>query len=86
MKKPTFLGVIINWICICIVAAIVNAYTLQSWLLYSVCSAGLGIYLLIWPVWPQNLGLYWPEDKCRRFIRILAVIQIFISFSNRISI
>lgn len=86
MKKPTFSGLIINWFCICVVVAIINAYTLQSWLLYSICSAGLGLYLLIRPVWPRNLGLYWPEDKCRRFIRILALIQIFISFANRLSI
>lgn len=86
MKKPTFSGLIINWFCICLVVAIINAYTLQSRLLYSICSAGLGLYLLIRPVWPRSLGLYWPEDKCRRFIRILALIQIFISFANRISI
>ena len=85
MKKTTFLGVIINWFCLCIVAAIINAYTLQSWLLYSISSAGLGVYLLIWPVWPNSLGLYWSEKKCRLFIRILAAIHIIFSFSNQMS-
>lgn len=85
MKKPTFLGVLINWFCICVVAAIINAYTLQSWLLYSICSAGLGVYLLIFPVWPKNLGLYWSEKKCRIFIRILATVQIVLSFLNRMN-
>lgn len=85
MKKPTFSGVLINWFCICVAAAIINAYTLQSRLLYSICSAGLGIYLLIWPVWPKNLGMYWQEDKCRKFIRILALIQIVLSFLRRVS-
>lgn len=85
MKKPTFLTVLVNWFCLCIIAAIINAYTLQSWLLYSICSAALGLYLLIFPVWPKNLGLYWSEKKCRIFIRILALIQILISFSNHMS-
>lgn len=85
MKKPSFSGVLINWFCICVATAIINACTLQSWLLYSICSAGLGIYLLIWPVWPKSLGMYWPEDKCRRFIRILALIQIVLSFLKRMS-
>lgn len=56
MKKPTFLTVLVNWFCLCIIAAIINAYTLQSWLLYSICSAALGVYLLIFPVWPKKTG------------------------------
>lgn len=85
MKRPSFSTVVINWFCICMAAATINAYTLQSRLLFSLCSAGLGVYLLIWPVWPRNLGLYWSEDKCRRFIRILALVQILLSFIRHIS-
>ena len=40
MKRPGFSTVVINWFCICIAAAIINAYTLQSRLLFSLCSSG----------------------------------------------
>lgn len=85
MKKLTFTTLLLNWFCISLVLHIINGYTLQSPFLYSLVRASLGIFLLIHPVWPRNLSAYWPEKKCRLFIRILAVVEIVFSFLTRMN-
>jgi len=85
MKRPSFLTLLINWFCISLVLHIINGYTLQSPFIYSLVRASLGIYLLIWPTWPKNLSAYWPEKKCKVFIRTLAVFEILFSFMTRMN-
>lgn len=85
MKKLGFTTLLVNWFCISLVLHIINGYTLQSPFLYSLVRASLGIFLLIHPVWPGNLSSYWPEKKCRLFIRILAVAEIIFSFMTRMN-
>ena len=57
----------------------VNAYTLKSPLLQNFIQASLGIYLLIRPVWPENLSRWYSETICRRLVRIVAVAQILLT-------
>lgn len=85
MKKLTFTTLLINWFWISLVLHIINGYTLQSPFIYSLVRASLGIFLLIHPVWPRNLSAYWPEKKCKRFIRILAAAEIVFSFLTRMN-
>lgn len=80
MKKPTFFSVISIWFCLSIVVTVISAYTINTPLITNICAAALGVYLLIWPVWPKGLDGYWPEEKCRLFIRILAVVEIILAF------
>ena len=47
--------------------------------------ASLGVFLLIHPVWPGSLRVYWSEKKCRAFIRILAVSEIIFSFMTKMN-
>lgn len=74
-----FTKVLVDWFCISMLVALINAYTLQSDLLMRLCVVGLGLYLIIHPVWPENLSLWWSEKKCRIFIRALAFALILIS-------
>lgn len=85
MKKITFSGVFCTWFALGLLFSLFNAYTFKSPLLHSFFMASLGIFLLIHPVWPGSLRVYWSEKKCRIFIRILAVFEIIFSFMTKMS-
>ena len=82
-KKITFLGLLVNWFVVTLILGLINMFLIKSSILNNLILASLGIILLIYPVYPQNLENKWTPKKCRLFIRILALIQIILSFAIR---
>jgi len=83
MRKLSFWNLLLRWFFLTLVLAVVNAYTLKSALLQNLIQASLGIWLLIWPVWPEQLGFWYAEKTCRRIIRITAAVQILLAFRTK---
>ena len=82
-KKITFLGLLVNWFVVTLILGSINMFLIKSSILHNLILASLGIILLIYPVYPQNLENKWTPKKCRLSIRILAVIEIILSFASR---
>jgi len=82
-KKITFWGLLGNWFVVTLILGLINMFLVKSSLLHNLILASLGIILLIHPVYPQNLENKWSAKKCRIFIRILAVIEIILSFATK---
>ncbi|MDO4732315.1 MAG: hypothetical protein Q4B50_02195 [Bacillota bacterium] len=84
MKKLSFAKLLCLWFFFALTAHMINGLTLKSSLLASLCTASLGIFLLFCPIYPQRLAYHWDEQKCKAFIRLLAVLNILLSFVIRI--
>ena len=82
-KKITFWGLLGNWFVVTLILGLINMFLIKSSILHNLILASLGIILLIYPVYPQNLESKWTPKKCRLFIRILAVIEILLSFATK---
>ena len=82
-KKITFWGLLGNWFVVTLILGLINMFLIKSSILHNLILASLGIILLIYPVYPQNLENKWTAKKCRLFIRILAVIEIILSFATK---
>ena len=82
-KKITFWGLLGNWFVVTLILGLVNMFLVKSSIFHNLILAILGFILLIYPVYPQNLENKWAPKKCRFFIRILAVIEIILSFATR---
>ena len=82
-KKITFWGLLGNWFVVTLILGLINMFLVKSAILHNLILASLGIILLIYPIYPQNLESKWTPKKCRLFIRILAVIEILLSFATR---
>ena len=82
-KKITFWGLLGNWFVVTLILGLINMFLIKSSFLHSLILSSLGIILLIYPIYPQNLESKWTPKKCRLFIRILAVIEILLSFVTR---
>ena len=82
-KKITFWGLLGNWFVVTLILGLINMFLIKSYILHNLILASLGIILLIYPVYPQNLENKWTAKKCRLFIRILAVIEIILSFATK---
>ena len=82
-KKITFWGLLGNWFVVTLILGLINMFLIKSSILHNLILASLGIILLIYPVYPQNLENKWTAKKCRLFIRILAVIEIILAFATR---
>ena len=82
-KKITFWGLLGNWFVVTLILGLINMFLIKSSILHNLILASLGIILLIYPVYPQNLESKWTPKKCRLFIRILAVIEIILSFATK---
>ena len=82
-KKITFWGLLSNWFIVTLILGLINMFLIKSSILHNLILASLGIILLIYPVYPQNLENKWTPKKCRLFIRILAVIEIVLSFATK---
>jgi len=83
MKKLSFWNLLLRWFFISFVLTALNGWLLKSYLLQNLIQASLGIYLLIWPTWPERLGFWYSETTCRRIIRITAVVQIILAFLTK---
>ena len=82
-KKITFWGLLGNWFVVTLILGLINMFLIKSSILHNLILASLGIILLIYPVYPQNLENKWTAKKCRLFIRILAVIEIILSCATK---
>ena len=82
-KKITFWVLLGNWFVVTLILGLINVFLIKSSILHNLILASLGIILLIYPVYPQNLENKWTVKKCRLFIRILAVIEIILSFATK---
>lgn len=84
-RKMTFWGLLGNWFIVVLVLGLINMFLIKSPLLHNLMMASLGVILLISPVWPKEMEQKYSEEKCRLFIRIVAVLEILYSFSIRIT-
>ncbi len=81
--KITFWELLGNWFIGTLILGLINMFLLKSSVFHNLILASLGIILLIYPVYPQNLENKWTPKKCRVFIRILAVIEIILAFATK---
>ena len=80
MENLKFWHVICTWFLFAVALLTVNAYKLQSPLLTAFATASLGVFLFLVPVCPKKFTEYWSEEKCQKFIRAVAVVEILSSF------
>ncbi len=80
-KKITFWKLLSNWFLIALVLGLVNVFLLKSSILNSLILASLGIILLIFPVYPLEMENKYTTKQCKIFIRIIAIIEILLSFA-----
>ena len=85
MKNLTFKRVFWIWFILDLAILFINGATLKSWFLASIVHATLGIFLLIIPVYPVKFKYVYGELKAKKIIRIIAVLQIIVSFMVRIN-
>ena len=71
-KKLTFGQRMIYAFGFCFIVLIISEAIQLHWL-YNLAWTVVGITCLIWPDVPSNLRIYWPEDKCLRFGRLLDI-------------
>lgn len=83
MKKLNFSKVLSIWFCVAFILNLVNGYLIKSSFLYSLIIASLGMLLLIYPVYPEGLELRYSKSKCKKIVRVIAVLQIVLSFLVR---
>ncbi len=79
--KITFWKLLANWFIAALILGSLNMFFIKFSILHNLILASLGIILLIFPVYPLNMGNKWTAKQCRLFIRIIAVIEIILSFS-----
>ena len=82
-KKLTFGRVLVFWGVFYMIALFVIGATVKSTLLSQIAGATLGIFLIIVPVYPDSLELFYGRDKARKIIRIIAAVQIVSYFFIR---
>lgn len=80
MKNLSFFKIISGWFVIAVALLVANSFTFKSSLAHSVVLASLGCILFIHPVYPDSLETKYDSGKCRRIIRIIAAIEIILSF------
>lgn len=83
-RKITFVELLVSWFCIALLLTLINGFFIKIPILHNVIMSTLGIVLLIYPVYPIGLTAKFTEKKCRLFIRVLAVIEIILSFATAV--
>ncbi len=83
-RKITFVELLVSWFCIALLLTVINGAFIKIPILHNIIMSTLGIILLIYPVYPMGLTAKFSERKCKLFIRILAVIEIILSFTTAI--
>ena len=81
-RKITFVELLVSWFCVALLLTIINGFFIKIPILHNVIMSTLGIALLIYPVYPIGLTAKFSEKKCKLFIRILAVIEIILSYTT----
>ena len=89
----TFWRVFWFWMGVAFAASLLDAWVLHApWYFGSLVRAGVGITLLLYPVYPESLEWEtkykraWSPERCRAFIRIVAALEILFSFWVRITV
>ena len=89
----TFWRVFWSWMAVVFCASILDAAVLRTpWYFSSLVRAGVGITLLLYPVYPESLEWEtkykkaWSPERCRRFIRIVAALEVLFSFCVRLTV
>lgn len=81
-RKVTFVELLVTWFCIALLLVVINGFFIKIPILHNIIVSTLGIILLIYPVYPIGLTAKFSEKKCKSFIRVLAVIEIILSFAT----
>ena len=81
-RKITFVELLVTWFCIALLLVVINGFFIKIPILHNVIMSTLGIALLIYPVYPIGLTAKFSEKKCKLFIRVLAVIEIILSYTT----
>ena len=80
MKNLTFKKVFWIWLFFVFIMLVINGMFFKSPLLASITYATLGIFLLVFPVCPENVKASWGEEKAAKIMRTLALLEIVFSF------
>ena len=81
-RKITFIELLVSWFCVALLLTLINGFFIKIPILHNVIMSTLGIALLIYPVYPIGLTAKFSEKKCKSFIRVLAVIEIILSYTT----
>ena len=81
-RKITFVELLVSWFCVALLLTLINGFFIKIPILHNVIMSTLGIALLIYPVYPIGLTAKFSEKKCKLFIRVLAVIEIILSYTT----
>jgi len=81
-RKITFVELLVSWFCVALMLVVINGFFIKIPILNNIITSTLGVILLIYPVYPIGLTAKLSEKKCRLFIRILAIIEIIISYAG----
>ena len=81
-RKITFIELLVSWFCVALLLILINGFFIKIPILHNVIMSTLGIALLIYPVYPVGLTAKFSDKKCKLFIRVLAVIEIILSYTT----
>ena len=81
-RKITFVELLVSWFCVALLLTLINGFFIKIPILHNVIMSTLGIAMLIHPVYPVGLTAKFSEKKCKLFIRVLAVIEIILSYTT----
>ena len=81
-RKVTFVELLVTWFCIALLLVVINGFFIKISILHNIIVSTLGIILLIYPVYPIGLTAKFSDKKCKLFIRVLAVIEIILSYTT----
>ena len=81
-RKITFIELLVSWFCVALLLTLINGFFIKIPILHNVIMSTLGIALLIYPVYPVGLTAKFSDKKCKLFIRVLAVIEIILSYTT----
>ena len=81
-REITFVELLVSWFCVALLLTLINGFFIKIPILHNVIMSTLGIALLIYPVYPVGLTAKFSDKKCKLFIRVLAVIEIILSYTT----
>ncbi len=82
-RKITFGKLFGYWFIAALILGSLNMFLVKSSILHNLILASLGIILLIFPVYPLKMENKYTTRQCKIFIRIIAIIEILLSFATK---
>ncbi|MCM1135145.1 MAG: hypothetical protein NC400_06160 [Clostridium sp.] len=80
MKKLSFGKILSGWFVAAVILFLVNSLTLKSSIAHSFILSLLGITLFIYPAYPDLLENKYDKEKCKIIMRVIAAVQVILSF------